>query len=181
MPGIFNVNLATYLGRQLLGWKGSVAALSGMLLPPVFILIVFATFFNEFRQVSCRRILPSRCASCNSSSDSPALHTNVAQFGSYAQYRVDTRWRSHLHRSFRRFALHYYSRPRLFSRTLRHHGACHRLTLFPFFWQFPSQSTHEITYNERGSHLSPSGLFLPPYHTSCSFSYSCSALLKLAF
>lgn len=50
MPGIFNVNLATYLGRQLLGWKGSVAALSGMLLPPVFILIVFATFFNEFRQ-----------------------------------------------------------------------------------------------------------------------------------
>lgn len=40
MPGIFNVNFATYMGRQLLGWKGSAAALLGMLLPPIVILIV---------------------------------------------------------------------------------------------------------------------------------------------
>lgn len=50
MPGIFNVNFATYMGRQLLGWKGSAAALLGMLLPPIVILIIFATFFNDFRE-----------------------------------------------------------------------------------------------------------------------------------
>ena len=50
MPGIFNVNFATYMGRQLLGWKGSAAALLGMLLPPIVILIIFATIFNDFRE-----------------------------------------------------------------------------------------------------------------------------------
>ena len=27
MPGVFNVNLATYLGKQLCGWKGSAVCL----------------------------------------------------------------------------------------------------------------------------------------------------------
>lgn len=52
MPGIFNVNFATYLGHQLSGWKGSAAALAGMLFPPLCILIVFATFFNQLRGFS---------------------------------------------------------------------------------------------------------------------------------
>lgn len=50
MPGIFNVNLAAYLGQRLQGWRGCCAALSGMLLPPVVILFVFATFFNDLRE-----------------------------------------------------------------------------------------------------------------------------------
>lgn len=50
MPGIFNVNLATYMGHQLAGWKGSAMALLGMLFPPLCIIIVFATFFNQFRE-----------------------------------------------------------------------------------------------------------------------------------
>lgn len=48
MPGIFNVNLATYLGRYLLGTRGSLAALFGMIFPPMVVFIVFATFYDEF-------------------------------------------------------------------------------------------------------------------------------------
>lgn len=47
MPGVFNVNLANYLGRQILGWKGSVACLLGMLLPPLFLFLIFSTFFTS--------------------------------------------------------------------------------------------------------------------------------------
>lgn len=49
MPGIFNVNLAAYLGRQLMGWKGCTVCLLGMVLPALLVFIVFATFFNDFR------------------------------------------------------------------------------------------------------------------------------------
>lgn len=49
MPGIFNVNLAAYLGHHLDGWRGCAAALLGMTLPPLAIFVVFATFFNDFR------------------------------------------------------------------------------------------------------------------------------------
>lgn len=49
MPGIFNVNLASYLGRRLGGRWGCIAALLGMVLPPMVVLIVFATFYDEFR------------------------------------------------------------------------------------------------------------------------------------
>ena len=47
MPGVFNVNLANYLGRKLLGWKGSMACLLGMLLPPLLIFLIFSTFFTN--------------------------------------------------------------------------------------------------------------------------------------
>lgn len=50
MPGIFNINFAVYLGKRLSGWQGSAASLMGMSFPPIVILIVFATFFNDFRQ-----------------------------------------------------------------------------------------------------------------------------------
>ena len=50
IPGVFNVNLASYLGKQLNGWKGCVACLMGMLLPPMLIFILFATFYNSFCQ-----------------------------------------------------------------------------------------------------------------------------------
>ena len=50
MPGIFNVNLAAYLGMQLKGWKGSLTSLSGMVFPPFVIIIVFATFFDDLCQ-----------------------------------------------------------------------------------------------------------------------------------
>lgn len=51
IPGIFNINFATYLGHKLNGWKGSVAALIGMILPPFIILILFSIFFDDLRTI----------------------------------------------------------------------------------------------------------------------------------
>lgn len=50
MPGVFNVNLASYMGKQLNGWKGTTACLLGMLLPPMALFILFATFYNKLCQ-----------------------------------------------------------------------------------------------------------------------------------
>lgn len=47
MPGVFNVNLANYFGKQLMGWKGSTACIMGMILPPLFLFLLFSTFYNE--------------------------------------------------------------------------------------------------------------------------------------
>lgn len=49
MPGVFNVNLAAFLGRQLMGWRGCAACLAGMVLPAFTVFIVFATFFDDLR------------------------------------------------------------------------------------------------------------------------------------
>lgn len=55
MPGIFNVNLAAYLGKQMKGWSGCLAALLGMVLPPFFILILVAQCFDQARNVGAIR------------------------------------------------------------------------------------------------------------------------------
>lgn len=55
MPGIFNVNFATYMGRQINGWKGSAVCLLGMLLPPLVIFSIFATFYNDFCEMPAIR------------------------------------------------------------------------------------------------------------------------------
>lgn len=49
IPGIFNVNLAAFLGHKLKGWPGSVVALAGMVLPPFALLILVAQFYDSFR------------------------------------------------------------------------------------------------------------------------------------
>ncbi len=48
MPGVFNVNMATYMGKQLGGWKGSAVCLFGMILPPLLLFLLFAVFYNDF-------------------------------------------------------------------------------------------------------------------------------------
>lgn len=52
MPGVFNINLANYFGKQLMGWKGSAACLMGMILPPLVIFLLFATFYNNLIELS---------------------------------------------------------------------------------------------------------------------------------
>lgn len=52
MPGVFNINLANYFGKQLMGWKGSAACLMGMILPPLVIFLLFATFYNNLVELS---------------------------------------------------------------------------------------------------------------------------------
>ncbi len=49
MPGVFNMNFAVYIGHALKGWKGGAAALAGMTLPPVLLLLLISTFFDTLR------------------------------------------------------------------------------------------------------------------------------------
>lgn len=49
MPGIFNLNLAAFVGFKLRGRRGSLTALAGMLLPPLLIILIVATFFDDLR------------------------------------------------------------------------------------------------------------------------------------
>lgn len=46
MPGVFSINLAVYLGHKICGWKGSIAAAVGTLLPAFAILLILSIFFN---------------------------------------------------------------------------------------------------------------------------------------
>lgn len=48
MPGIFNINLAAYVGKQLAGWRGAIVCMAGMTLPALCIFAVFATFYEDF-------------------------------------------------------------------------------------------------------------------------------------
>ena len=43
------------MGRQINGWKGSAVCLLGMLLPPLVIFSIFATFYNDFCEVPAIR------------------------------------------------------------------------------------------------------------------------------
>lgn len=48
LPGGNVVNLCIILGNRYFGWRGAMAALAGILLPPLFIVLILATLYNHF-------------------------------------------------------------------------------------------------------------------------------------
>jgi chromate transporter len=48
LPGGNVVNLCIILGNRYYGWRGALAALSGILLPPLFIVLLLATLYNQY-------------------------------------------------------------------------------------------------------------------------------------
>jgi chromate transporter len=52
LPGGNVVNLCIILGNRYFGWRGAIAALCGILLPPLVIVLILATLYNQFVQVS---------------------------------------------------------------------------------------------------------------------------------
>jgi chromate transporter len=48
LPGGNVVNLCIILGNRYFGWCGALAALSGILLPPLFIVLLLATAYNQY-------------------------------------------------------------------------------------------------------------------------------------
>ena len=50
MPGVFAFNFGAHIGRRVGGWRGSVAALLGTLLPVFVILLVVSFFFFNLRE-----------------------------------------------------------------------------------------------------------------------------------
>ena len=45
IPGLIAINSAVFVGNKLAGWKGSVAATTGVIFPSVIIIILIAKFF----------------------------------------------------------------------------------------------------------------------------------------
>lgn len=52
LPGVNMTNLSVYVGQKMRGPKGSIAALSGLLTGPFFILIGLATVFHQVQSIS---------------------------------------------------------------------------------------------------------------------------------
>jgi chromate transporter len=48
LPGGNVVNLCIILGNRYFGWRGALAALAGILLPPLFIVLILATAYNQY-------------------------------------------------------------------------------------------------------------------------------------
>jgi chromate transporter len=48
LPGGNVVNLCIILGNRYFGWRGSVVALAGLLVPPLFLVLILATAYNQF-------------------------------------------------------------------------------------------------------------------------------------
>jgi chromate transporter len=48
LPGGNVVNLCIILGNRYFGWRGALAALSGILLPPLVIVLLLATLYNHY-------------------------------------------------------------------------------------------------------------------------------------
>lgn len=48
LPGGNVVNLCIILGNRYFGWQGVLAALSGLLLPPMLLILILATAYNQF-------------------------------------------------------------------------------------------------------------------------------------
>ena len=48
LPGGNVVNLCIILGNRYFGWRGALAALAGILLPPLVIVLLLATLYNQY-------------------------------------------------------------------------------------------------------------------------------------
>ena len=50
-PGLIAVNSAIFIGHRLSGWKGTLAAVLGAVLPSVLIILLIAMFFQQFKEL----------------------------------------------------------------------------------------------------------------------------------
>lgn len=48
LPGGNVVNLCIILGNRYFGWRGSLVALAGLLVPPLILVLILATAYNQF-------------------------------------------------------------------------------------------------------------------------------------
>lgn len=52
MPGANVANLSLYIGHKLRGGRGAIAALTGMLLPPMLLVVMIAAAFGRIKEVA---------------------------------------------------------------------------------------------------------------------------------
>ena len=53
LPGVIAVNTAVFTGHKLLGLRGAIAGICGMILPAFLAIIILASLFNEITQFEC--------------------------------------------------------------------------------------------------------------------------------
>ena len=51
IPGVIAVNVATFVGHKKAGFIGAFAAVVGMVMPSLVIIIIVAIFFNKFNEI----------------------------------------------------------------------------------------------------------------------------------
>jgi len=51
LPGPNIVNMALIIGDRFLGWRGAAAALAGLMLAPLFIVLALAALYGEFSHI----------------------------------------------------------------------------------------------------------------------------------
>ena len=51
LPGLIAVNMAMFLGHKIKGYRGSIAAALGAMLPSILIITVIASLFHSFSDI----------------------------------------------------------------------------------------------------------------------------------
>ncbi|WP_434112174.1 chromate transporter [Paraburkholderia caffeinilytica] len=57
LPGINVKNMAIWIGHRLLGWRGALLAVTGIIVPPAILIIVLGTLFSHLLQFPVAHIL----------------------------------------------------------------------------------------------------------------------------
>jgi chromate transporter len=56
-PGINVKNMAIWIGHRLLGWRGALLAVAGIIIPPAIFIIILGTLFSHLLQFPLAHIL----------------------------------------------------------------------------------------------------------------------------
>ncbi|MGF6769971.1 chromate transporter [Paraburkholderia sp. GAS199] len=57
LPGINVKNMAIWIGHRLLGWRGALLAVAGIIVPPAILIIVLGTLFSHLLQFPIAHVL----------------------------------------------------------------------------------------------------------------------------
>jgi chromate transporter len=57
LPGINVKNMAIWIGHRLLGWRGALLAVTGIIVPPAIVIIVIGTLFSHLLQFPLAHVL----------------------------------------------------------------------------------------------------------------------------
>ncbi|NML97681.1 chromate transporter [Paraburkholderia sp. RP-4-7] len=57
LPGINVKNMAIWIGHRLLGWRGALLAVAGIIIPPAIFIIILGTLFSHLLQFPLAHIL----------------------------------------------------------------------------------------------------------------------------
>lgn len=119
MPGIFNVNMAAYMGQRLMGWRGSAAAHRHDAPPTAYLHSLCHLLYRHVSVALAIQTL-TRNATRHRSVSGLAMLADVAQIANYAQHDMDSYRCCHSHRTLRHFSHIYHPRPNAPRRSLRH-------------------------------------------------------------